>query len=143
MPFVPAADKSVRLTHLGLPVTDLDKSIAFYKKWAGMEVTDRPKDPVGIKGARLAQKGGGNFVISLLEMPVAMALPMPGVMHLGLECNSKAQVDKIANDAKKAGILISGPVDSGPDLGYQTYISDPDGNNLEFSFGQRLGIVGG
>ena len=143
MPFVPAADKSVRLTHLGLPVTDLDKSIAFYKKWAGMEVTERPKDPVGIKGARLAQKGGGGFVISLLEMPVQMALPMPGVMHLGLECNSKAQVDKIANDAKKAGILISGPVDSGPDLGYQTYISDPDGNNLEFSFGQRVGVAEG
>ncbi len=140
---MPPADKSVRLTHIGLPVTDLDKSIAFYKKWAGMEVTERPKDPVGIKGARMAQKGGGNFVISLLEMPMAMALPMPGVMHLGLECNSKAQVDKIANDAKKAGILISGPVDSGPDLGYQTYISDPDGYNLEFSFGQRVGITEG
>lgn len=40
-----------------------------------------------------------------------------------------------------AGSLISGPVDSGPDLGYQTYISDPDGNNLEFSFGQKVGLV--
>ena len=140
---MPPADKSVRLTHIGLPVTDLDKSIAFYKKWASMDVTERPKDPVGIKVARMAQKGGGNFVISLLEMPMAMALPMPGVMHLGLECASKGAVDKIANDAKKAGILISGPVDSGPDLGYQTYISDPDGNNLEFSFGQRIGLTEG
>ncbi len=137
---MPAADKTVRLTHLGLPVTDLAKSIAFYEKWAGMKVQERPTDPVGIKGARLAQKGG-NFVISLLEMPVQMALPMPGVMHLGLECTSKAQVDKLSADAKKAGILISGPVDSGPDLGYQTYISDPDGNNLEFSFGQKVGLV--
>ena len=134
--------KAVRLTHLGLPVTDLTKSIAFYEKWAGMKVTDRPTDPVGIKAARLAQKGG-SFVISLLEMPVATALPMPGVMHLGLECTTKEQVDKIATDAKKAGILISGPIDSGPDLGYQTYISDPDGNNLEFSFGQKVGIVEG
>ncbi len=71
-----------------------------------------------------------------------MVLPMPGVMHLGLECTTKAQVDTIANDAKKAGILISGPVDSGPDLGYQTYISDSDGNNLEFSFGQKVGVTG-
>ena len=139
---VPPADKTVRLTHIGLPVTDLEKSIAFYTKWASMKVQERPTDPVGIKGARLAQKGG-TFIISLLEMPVQMALPMPGVMHLGLECASKAQVDKIANDAKKAGILVSGPVDSGPDLGYQTYISDPDGNNLEFSFGQRVGITEG
>jgi lactoylglutathione lyase len=139
--FVPA-DKTVRLTHLGLPVTDLTKSIAFYEKWAGMKVQERPKDAVGTQGARLAQKGG-SFVISLLEMPVQMALPMPGIMHLGLECTTKAQVDKIANDAKKAGILISGPVDSGPDLGYQTYISDPDGNNIEFSFGQKVGLTEG
>lgn len=131
-----------RLTHLGLPVTDLAKSIAFYEKWAGMKVVERPKDPVGIKGARLAQ-GGGDFTISLLEMPMQMALPMPGVMHLGLDCATKAEVDKIATAAKKAGILISGPVDSGPDLGYQTYISDPDGNNLEFSFGQKVGLAEG
>ncbi|MDQ4070928.1 MAG: VOC family protein [Actinomycetota bacterium] len=136
---MPAA-KKVRLTHLGLPVTNLDKSIAFYEKWAGMKVQERPNDTVGIQGARLAQKDGG-FVISLLEMPVQSALPMPGVMHLGFECSSKAEVDKVAADAKKAGILLSGPVDSGPDLGYQTYISDPDGNNLEFSFGQRIGIA--
>jgi catechol 2,3-dioxygenase-like lactoylglutathione lyase family enzyme len=138
---VPAADKTVRLSHLGLPVTDLAKSIAFYEKWAGMKVQERPKDPVGIQGARLVQKDG-SFVLSLLEMPVQMALPMPGVMHLGLDCTTKAQVDKIAADAKKAGILVSGPVDSGPDLGYQTYIADPDGNNLEFSFGQKVGVIG-
>jgi lactoylglutathione lyase len=129
-----------RLSHIGIPVTDLAKSVAFYKKWAGMAVQDGPKDPGGVKGARLTQ-AGGNFAISLLEMPVANAMPMPGVMHLGLDCTSRAQVDKIASDAKKAGILLSGPIDSGPDLGYQTYISDPDGNNLEFSFGQKLGIV--
>lgn len=121
-------------------MTDLDKSVAFYEKWAGMKVQDRLKDPVGIQGARLAQ-GAGGFVLSLLAMPMSMALPMPGVMHLGLDCTSKAQVDKIAADAKKAGILVSGPVDSGPDLGYQTYISDPDGNSLEFSFGQKVGIT--
>ena len=136
------ATASTRLTHIGLPVTDLAKSIAFYEKWAGMKVQERPEDPVGIKGARLAQKKG-DFTISLLEMPVQMALPMPGVMHLGLDCSTKAQVDKIATAAKKAGILISGPVDSGPDLGYQTYISDPDGNSLEFSFGQSVGLAEG
>jgi catechol 2,3-dioxygenase-like lactoylglutathione lyase family enzyme len=135
------ATAKVRLSHIGLPVTDLAKSIAFYEKWAGMKVQERPKDPVGIKAARLAQKKG-DFVLSLLEMPMQMALPMPGVMHLGLDCDTKAQVDKIAADAKKAGILISGPIDSGPDLGYQAYISDPDGNNLEFAFGQKVGLAG-
>ena len=91
-------------------------------------------------GVRLAQKSGG-FVLSLVSMPT-MRMPMPGIMHLGLNCSSKAQVDKIAADATKAGILLSGPVDSGPELGYQAYIADPDGNNLEFSFGQKIGLTG-
>jgi catechol 2,3-dioxygenase-like lactoylglutathione lyase family enzyme len=134
------ATASARLTHLALPVTDLEKSIAFYKKWAGMKVVERPPDPAQIKGARVSQKAG-DFVLSLLELPVQQALPMPGVMHIGLDCDTKAQVDKIAADAKKAGILIAGPQDSGPDLGYQTYISDPDGNSIEFAFGQKIGLA--
>jgi len=133
------ATAAARLTHIGLPVTDLTKSIAFYQKWAGMKVVEKPEEGT-IKAARLSQKKG-DFVLSLLELPVQQALPMPGVMHLGLDCASKAQVDKIAADAKKAGILIAGPVDSGDDLGYQTYISDPDGNSLEFAFGQKIGLA--
>jgi lactoylglutathione lyase len=134
------ATASARLSHLALPVTDLEKSIAFYKKWAGMKVVEKPTDPNGIKGARVSQ-AKGDFVLSLLELPVQQALPMPGIMHLGLDCASKAQVDKIAADAKKAGILIAAPVDSGDDLGYQTYISDPDGNSIEFAFGQKIGLA--
>ncbi len=134
-----ATQSGARLSHLGLPVTDLDKSVAFYEKWAGMKVMERLKDPMGVQGARLGQKSGG-FVLSLVAMP-QQSMPMPGMMHLGLDCSTKAQVDKIAKDAKKAGILISGPVDSGPDLGYQAYIADPDGNNIEFAFGQKVGIA--
>jgi catechol 2,3-dioxygenase-like lactoylglutathione lyase family enzyme len=132
-----ASARTAHLTHLGLPVTNLDTSVAFYEKWAGMKVQEHLKDPMGITGARLAQKSGG-FILSLLQLP--MPMPMPGVMHLGFNCGSKAEVDKVAADAKKEGILASGPIDSGPDLGYQAYISDPDGNNLEFAFGQKVGL---
>jgi catechol 2,3-dioxygenase-like lactoylglutathione lyase family enzyme len=128
-----------RLSHIGIPVSDLDKSVAFYKKWAAMKVQPDAGDSTGVKGARLAQDTGG-FVISLLAT-VTLPLPMPGIMHIGFDCATKAQVDKIATDAKKAGILISGPTDAGPDLGYQCYISDPDGNNIEFAFGQTVGVV--
>ncbi|MDQ6727793.1 MAG: VOC family protein [Actinomycetota bacterium] len=119
-------------------MTDLDKSIAFYEKWAGMKLEGQLNDPMGVRGARLAQKAGG-FVLSLLAGP--MPMPMPGVMHLGFDCASKADVDKVATDAKAAGILTFGPVDSGTELGYQAYITDPDGNNLEFSFGQKVGLA--
>jgi catechol 2,3-dioxygenase-like lactoylglutathione lyase family enzyme len=120
-----------RLSHIGIPVSDLDKSVAFYKKWAAMKVQPAAGDSTGVKGARMAQDSGG-FV---------MPLPMPGIMHIGFDCATKAQVDKIAGDAKKAGILISGPTDAGADLGYQCYIADPDGNNIEFAFGQKVGLT--
>jgi catechol 2,3-dioxygenase-like lactoylglutathione lyase family enzyme len=121
-------------------VSDLTASIAFYEKWAGMKVQSKVTDPTGIRSARLAQKAGG-FVLSLLAGPMAMA--MPGVMHLGFDCASKAEVDTLAADAKAAGVLTFGPADSGPDLGYQAYITDPDGNNLEFAFGQKVGLTEG
>ena len=133
-----ATAKTAHLSHIGLPVTDLAKSVAFYEKWAGMKVQGTPNDPAGVRSVRLAQKGGG-FVLSLLVGP--MAMPMPGAMHLGFDCASKAEVDKLAADAKKAGILTSGPADGGSDLGYQAFIADPDGNGLEFAFGQKIGLV--
>jgi catechol 2,3-dioxygenase-like lactoylglutathione lyase family enzyme len=105
-----------------------------------MKLQSALNDPMGVKSARLAQKSGG-FVLSLLVGPTP--LPMPGGMHLGLECASKADVDKLAAEAKKAGILTYGPVDSGSELGYQAYIADPDGNSIEFAFGQKVGLVEG
>jgi catechol 2,3-dioxygenase-like lactoylglutathione lyase family enzyme len=133
-----ATAKTAHLSHIGLPVTDLAKSVAFYEKWAGMKVQGKLDDPMGVRSTRLAQKAG-EFVLSLLVGP--MSMPMPGVMHLGFDCASKAEVDKIAADAKKAGILTFGPADGGGGLGYQAFISDPDGNALEFAFGQKVGLT--
>jgi lactoylglutathione lyase len=68
---------------------------------------------------------------------------MPDAMHIGFECASKADADKLAADAKAAGILISAPVDTASALGYQAYIVDPDGNSIEFAFGQKVGLAEG
>lgn len=132
-----ATARAARLSHLGLPVSDLTKSVAFYEKWAGMKVQSKSNDP-GVRSTRLAQSAGG-FILSLLAGPMPMA--MPGVMHLGFDCATKAEVDKLATDAKKAGVPTVGPTDGGPGLGYQLFLADPDGNNLEFAFGQTVGVA--
>jgi hypothetical protein len=36
---------------------------------------------------------------------------------------------------------VFGPIDSGPPVGYWGYIVDPDGHNLELSFGQEVGLT--
>ena len=58
--------------------------------------------------------------------------------HLGFQCDSREQVDRIAKEAERQGILVSGPVDSGGSVGYWTIVRDPDGHTVEFTFGQPL-----
>jgi hypothetical protein len=43
--------------------------------------------------------------------------------------------------ARAEGRLKSGPSDAGYPVGYWAYIADPDGNNLEVSYGQEIGIT--
>jgi predicted enzyme related to lactoylglutathione lyase len=43
--------------------------------------------------------------------------------------------------AKDDGRTVLGPIDSGPPVGYWAYIADPDGHNLEISYGQEVGLT--
>ena len=40
--------------------------------------------------------------------------------------------------ARDAGFEVVGPFDAGPPVGYWGIIADPDGHNLEVSFGQSV-----
>lgn len=132
------ARHKANFTHIGVPVSELARSQAFYERWAGMKAADKFDSPGGVKAVKLVGTGS-SFVLSLFEAP--SLAPLTGLSHLGFDCDSKKTVDAIAADAKKSGVPAVGPVDSGGELGYQLFITDPDGNNLEFSFGQKVGIV--
>ena len=43
--------------------------------------------------------------------------------------------------SRAEGRLRSGPTDTGYPVGYWAYIADPDGNNLEVSYGQDVGLT--
>jgi len=40
-------------------------------------------------------------------------------------------------EAEREGCLRHGPVDSGYPLGYWAFLADPDGHQLELSYGQN------
>ena len=129
----------VGLTHVALPVRDLDRSIEFYARYAGMEVVHR----------RTGSDGGGEvgwlsdrtrpFAIVLVEREVDMVLAP--FAHLGVACASRDEVDRLAGLAREEGRLAGGPHDSGPPVGYYAFIRDPDGHMLELSFGQEVGVA--
>jgi lactoylglutathione lyase len=126
------------LTHVALSVCDLDASAAFYEKYARMTVIDR-RDQDGVRVVWLTDHTRP-FIIVLIETPNPHDTPLGPLGHLGVACESRAEVDRLCAVAREEGILRSGAVDNGPPIGYTAFLADPDGNSLELSFGQEVGL---
>lgn len=129
----------VGLTHVALPVSDPDDSVRFYERYADMHIVHRREDAPGSRVVWLSDLTRP-FVIVLIEHPGDTGT-LGGWAHLGVACESRAEVDRRCDEAREAGLAVSGPVDSGPPVGYWAIIPDPDGHNLELSFGQEVGVA--
>jgi catechol 2,3-dioxygenase-like lactoylglutathione lyase family enzyme len=130
----------VGVTHVALAVTDLDASIAFYEKYGSMRVVHRRSDPGGNAVAWISDLTRP-FVLVLIEV-TAVDRPLGGVYgHVGRGVDARAEVDRLCAAARGEGREVFGPLDSGPPVGYWAYIVDPDGHNLELSYGQEVGLT--
>lgn len=127
------------LTHIALASADLDASIAFYAKYAGMRVVYRHQSEDGEGAVAWVSDMTRPFVIVLVHQPGVVDRPLGPFGHLGVACASREAVDRLAALAKQDGCLIKGPEDYGPPVGYWVYLADPDGNTLELSYGQDVG----
>ena len=128
-----------KFTHVALLVSDVDKTADFYIKYCHLKVISRRMDPN--TGYRVIWLGEDlKFVIVAFE---GEKKPMQSLVkplsHLGFSLQSKEEVDKISEIAKKEGLLNYGPIFIDADVGYICEILDPDRNSIEFSFGQKLG----
>ena len=125
------------LTHVALPVRDVDASAAFYARFADMEVVHRRVDHgVGVIWLSDLTRP---FVIVLLQADVTNVLG--GWAHLGVAVDSRDEVDRRVADAMDAGHTVSGPYDEGPPVGYWAIVADPDGHHLELAYGQEVGVT--
>ena len=135
---VAARRPDVGLSHIALVVRDLDASIAFYGRYAGLRTVHR-------------RGGAGREVVWLsdLSRPFALVLlqaddergRLEGVAHLGVGCSSRGEVDRLSALAEADGCLVDGPADAGSPVGYTVLLRDPDGHNLELSHGQHVGFA--
>ncbi len=127
----------IGLSHAALQVNDVDRSVAFYERWAGMQVVDRLEDPkTGNKAARL-RDAHSSFEVALVQGQQAVEHRLAGLGHLGVGCADRAEVDRLSAEAERNGCLRRGPIDSGYPLGYWSFLADPDGHQLELSYGQN------
>lgn len=127
------SDADLGLTHVALPVTDLDTSIDFYARHAAMSVVHRRTGHHG-EGVAWISDLTRPFVVVLIETEVTHRLG--GWSHLGVGLESTDAVDARLAAARTEGREVIGPFDDGPPVGYWGIITDPDGHHLEVAYGQ-------
>lgn len=118
-----------------LKVTDLGRSIAFYERFCGLRVVrdGRPSGHTVWMGPGSTSSAPAAFVLVLYQSAIDFRID-----HLGFQCDARAEIDRIAVDAERLGILDEPPQDCGGDIGYVTMLRDPDGHRVEFTHGQPL-----
>jgi catechol 2,3-dioxygenase-like lactoylglutathione lyase family enzyme len=136
----PADPTDRGLTHVALPVTDVEASVAFYRRYADMEVVHRRHDADTDTTVVWLSDRTRPFVIVLIQQAV-VSHALGGFAHLGVGCESRAEVDGRCERAREEGWEVFGPTDSGEPVGYWSIIADPDGHNLELSYGQEVGLT--
>jgi catechol 2,3-dioxygenase-like lactoylglutathione lyase family enzyme len=123
-------------THITINVSDLERSIAFYTDFCGLSVV-RDRRLEGRHNVWLGPqpKPGEDptFILVMVQNEVTDRLD-----HFGFQCDSRAEVDRIAEQAREQAILVEPPTDIGGIVGYFTTVRDPDGHVVEFTFGQPL-----
>ena len=130
---------SPAFTHLALHVRDLEACVRFYQTYAHMRLThDRVSN--GKRIVWLAEPGKEtDFIVVLIPGGPGRDQNSSDFSHLGFALESEEAVDAIADTARAAGILEWEPRQEPYPVGYYCGIRDPDGNFVEFSFGQPLG----
>ena len=79
------------------------------------------------------------FVLVLIPGGAGQGQTASGHGHLGFAVGSREEVDALAEAGSKQGCLVWPPRQEAFPVGYYCALSDPDGNTVEFSYGQPLG----
>jgi Lactoylglutathione lyase and related lyases len=126
----------IGLTHIALPVSSLEASIAFYAQYANMGVVHRRPGVVWVSDRTRP------FAVVLIETSGEIK-PLLPMAHLGVGVSSRQEVDRLCQLASQNGCLVREAEQMAPPVGYWALIKDPDGHTLEVSYGQDLGMVVG
>jgi|SRR5215831_13431881 len=125
-----------RWTHITINVSHLDRSVEFYTGICGLSIVrDRRKEGrhnVWL-GPAVVDGDEPSFVLVMVQDEVKSRLD-----HFGFQCESRAEVEQIAELARSQNFLVDPPTEVGGVVGYFTTVSDPDGHLIEFTFGQPL-----
>lgn len=128
----------MKIAHVALWTTDIDAQARFWTTWFGAQAGELyvSKNRPGFTSRFLRLQDGPT--LELMSLPGLAVAPddkeHPGWAHIALDVGDKNQVDALAQRAKAAGILRSGPRMTGDGF-YEAVLADPDGNLVEITAG--------
>ena len=136
---------AARFTHLALPCRDLDATIAWYEAHTPMRAFHRRVDADAEVAWLTEVLSGGGTTVGLVVVQTFEAkasgepqTTLSPFAHLGFDVDDPAEVDAAAEIGRASGCLHWEPANHPSPVGYLCALTDPDGNVVEFSFGQGL-----
>ncbi|SFD89377.1 VOC family protein [Roseivivax sediminis] len=122
------APDTMQIGHVHLQVSDLERSIAFYRDVIGLSLVQR----YGRQAAFLSA-GGYHHHVGLNTWNSAGQPPgskrHPGLFHTAFLFPDRATLGAALKRAVDAGVTITGAADHG--VSEAVYFDDPDGNGVE------------
>jgi len=136
----------VKIGHVGIAVSDLDRSVRFYTELLGFELTERfayPEDEVGhgvtVAAGAFVRCSATHHCLSLFAykdgLAVAGTRTTLGLHHLAFELASPERLLELYRLLAASGVEIVNARSGGPGNQPRFYARDPDGNLLEFYWG--------
>lgn len=121
-------DPGVRIGHVHLKVSDIERALAFYRDVLGFQVTQRYG-----AGAVFLSAGGYHHHIGLniWESHGGSAPPRgtTGLYHIAILYPTRAALADALRRLRDAGVPLEGAADHG--VSEALYLRDPDGNGVE------------
>jgi len=121
-------DTDTVVGHVHLKVSDLERSIAFYRDVLGFELQQRFGDSAAFLGA-----GGYHHHVGLNTWQSGGGPPpapgTTGLFHAAFLYPSRRSLAVAVNRVIDAGVPLSGASDHG--VSEAVYLNDPDGNGIE------------
>lgn len=124
----------MNIAHVALWTRNLDAQVTFWQTVFGGRSNERylSKNRPGFASHFITLADGPTVeLMTVPDLPDAPSHPeFIGWAHIALNVGSQAEVDRMAEQARLSGTLLSAPRMTGDGF-YEAVIADPDGNRIE------------